>query len=299
MRVSFWIPANLSWDETLAAGRTAVSLGCSGLWIADHFMPMAAKPADGPTHEAFTLMAALAATVPDVRIGSMVTGNTYRNPAVLAKQAVTIDHISGGRFILGMGAGWQENEHDAYGIDFETFKWRFDRLEEALTVIRSLTTESRTTFHGQHYTLNDAPLDPKPVNGRLPIIIGGKGPNRSLPIVAKFGDAWNMWGTPAMMAETGAVLDQRCEAIGRDPKSIERTAAALVFATRDETTLAKLRATDTGRPTLIGNPEQLTEELAAFEKAGVDELVVAGFTHRSAQDRADTLGLIIEALRGL
>lgn len=299
MRVSFWIPNSISWDETLAAGRSAAAMGYSGLWYADHFMPMAAKPADGPVHEAFTMMAALAATVPDVRIGSMVTGNTYRNPAVMAKQAVTIDHISGGRFILGMGAGWQENEHIAYGLDFETFKWRFDRLEEALTIIRSLTTQARTTFQGTHYQMNDAPLDPKPVRGTLPIIIGGQGPNRSLPLVARFGDAWNMWGTPAMMAETGAILDQRCAQIDRDPKSIERTAAALVFATRDEAVLAKLRSRDTGRPTLIGNPTELTEELAAYERAGVHELIVAGFAYRTAPEREDALGLIMEALHGL
>ncbi len=299
MRVSFWIPNSISWDETLAAGRSAAAMGYSGLWYADHFMPMAATPADGPVHEAFTMLAALAATVPDVRIGSMVTGNTYRNPAVMAKQAVTIDHISGGRFILGMGAGWQENEHVAYGLDFETFKWRFDRLEEALTIIRSLTTQARTTFLGTHYQMKDAPLDPKPVRGTLPIIIGGQGPNRSLPLVARFGDAWNMWGTPAMMAETGAILDQRCAQIDRDPKSIERTAAALVFATRDEAVLAKLRSRDTGRPTLIGNPAELTEELAAYERAGVHELIVAGFAYRTAPEREDALGLIMEALHGL
>ena len=298
MQVSFWVNNSISWHETLAAAKSAVEMGYSGIWYADHFMPNAEKPVDGPVHEAFTMLAALAATVPGVQIGTMVAGNTYRHPAVLAKQAVTIDHISGGRFMLGMGAGWQENEHTSYGLQFESFRWRFDRLEEALSIIRSLTTEARTTHAGSHYQLADAPLDPKPVNGHLSLLIGGKGPNRSLPLVAKFADAWNMWGTPAMMAEAGAILDRRCAEIGRDPKSIHRTAAALVFPSLDETRLAALRARDLGRPCVIGTPAQITEELHSYDKAGVHELIVPGFTYRSAAERDEALGLIMEGFRG-
>lgn len=295
MRLSFWLPNSLTWDDTLAAGQFAASLGYSGLWYADHFMPNAPSPADGPIHEAFTMLAALAVSVPEVQLGTMVAGNTYRHPAVLAKQAVTIDHLSGGRFVLGMGAGWQENEHLAYGLTYETFRWRFDRLEEALQVITSLLGAPRTTFAGTHYSLAEAPLDPKPVHGTMPILIGGRGPNRTLPLVAQYADAWNMWGTPAMMAEAGAVLDVRCEAIGRDPKSLHRTAAALVYVSEDAKRVAELRGHTIERPTVIGTPEDVAAELTAYARAGVRELVVPGFAYRSDGQREENLSLLLRA----
>lgn len=294
MRFSFWIPNSLPWEETLAAGRFAESVGFDGLWYADHFMPNAVEPVDGPVHEAFPIMAALAASVPRVRIGPLVAGNTYRNPAVLAKMAASIDQVSGGRFVLGLGAGWQENEHRAYGLDFNTFRWRFDRLEEACQVIRSLLTETRTTFEGTHYRLEDAPLDPKPVQARLPLLIGGGGEKRTLRIVARYADEWNVWGTPEILAQKGAVLDEHCRTEGRDPASVQRSAVALLFLSTDAAVLDKVRSMTIERPTVIGTPAEVRDQMAAYAAAGVDEFIVPGFTFRSAADREATLQLFID-----
>jgi F420-dependent oxidoreductase-like protein len=293
MQLSFWLRANQTWAETLESARCAQQLGYRGLWVADHFMPMGDAPTDGPMHEALSLLASLAAVVPDVRLGNMVIGNTYRNPCVLAKQISTIDQVSGGRVVLGIGAGWQQNEHDAYGIDFKTFGWRFDRLEESIQIIRSLFLAGRTTYRGDHYTVVDAPLDPKPIQERLPILVGGGGPNRTLRIVARYADEWNVWGTPSTLASIGATLSQRCEEEGRDPASVHRTAVALVLLTDSDETAAKLRERDFGRPTLIGNEHELADELRAYEAAGVSEFIVSDFTFSSPAQREDILGRLI------
>ena len=299
MDVSYWLPNSSPWKSTVEAARAAASFGCSGIWLADHFMPNASSDLDEPFHEAFTLLAGLAVAVQNVQIGTMVVGNTYRHPAVLAKQAVGIDHISGGRFVLGIGAGWQENEHVAYGLDYRTFRWRFDRLEESLQVISSLLANTRTDFSGEHFRLTDAPLEPKPVSGTLPILIGGRGPNRTLPLVARYADAWNMWGTPEMMAESGSVLDARCEQLGRDPLEIHRTAAALVFVETDSDRRRTLRSLDLGRPTLVAGPDEMIEVMAEYRKAGVAELVVPGHAYSTAGERDHHLGAVLEAAAGL
>jgi F420-dependent oxidoreductase-like protein len=291
MKLSYWIPANMSWEQTRDAASAAQRLGYHGIWLADHFMPMASL--DGPTHESMAMLSALSAVVPDVRIGTMVVGNTYRNPAVLAKQAATIDQISGGRFVLGLGAGWQENEHTAYGIEYGTFKERFDKLEESVQIIRSLFLAGRTTYRGDHYTIVDAPLDPKPVQERLPILIGGGGPNRTLRIVARYADEWNVWGTPEMLAEKGAVLSQRCEEEGRDPATVHRTAVALLFLIDDPAAARSMRERDLGRPTVVGNPEELAEHMRAYSAAGVSEFIVPGFTFATPQMRDEVLGRLM------
>jgi F420-dependent oxidoreductase-like protein len=293
VRFSFWIPNTISWAETLAAGAHAERVGYDGLWYADHFMPNAAEPADGPVHEAFTMLAALAAAVPRVRLGPLVAGNTYRNPAVAAKTAVTIDHISGGRFVLGLGAGWQENEHRAYGLQFETFRWRFDRLEVACHIVTSLLAGGRTSFAGKHYTLVEAPLDPGPVQSPLPILIGGGGEKRTLPIVARYAQEWNVWGTPEILAEKGAVLGTCLEAEGKDPRSVQRSAVALLFLSDDQATLDKLRSRDIGRPAMIGNPGELQEVIGAYRDAGVDEVVIPGFNLKPGAETEDVTARFI------
>jgi F420-dependent oxidoreductase-like protein len=289
MRFSYWLTNTQPWTETLDAARHAEAIGYDGLWYADHFMPNAAQPADGPAQEALTIMAALAATVPRVRIGSLVAGNTYRHPAVLAKMAATIDDISGGRLVLGLGAGWQENEHRAYGLEFKTFSWRFDRLEEACQVIKGLFRNPRTTFEGKHYSLVDAPLDPKPRQDPLPLLIGGGGERRTLRIVARYADEWNVWGMPDLLAQKGKVLDQHCEAEGRDPASIRRSAQALLFLSDDQATLDRIRGMGIERPSIIGTPTECQEIVAEYRDAGVDELIVPGFTFRSPSEREETL----------
>src|SRR5687768_10563237 len=159
MRFSVWPNAGQAWDQIVDVARHAEATGWDGVWMADHFMPMAEGPADGPTFECWSLLAALAASVPRVRLGALVTGNTYRHPAVLANIATTVDHIAGpGRLILGIGAGWQENEHRAYGIDFGASAGeRLARLDEACQIIRGLLDNQRTTVEGRHYRVTDAP----------------------------------------------------------------------------------------------------------------------------------------------
>jgi F420-dependent oxidoreductase-like protein len=273
MRFSFWPTTNQPWSDILDASRYAEQTGWDGVWLADHFMPFAGD-VDAPMHECLAGLAGLAASVPRVRIGSLVLGNTYRHPAVVAKQAVTIDHIAPGRLVLGVGAGWQENEHAAYGIELPPVKERLDRFEEACEVISSLLANERTTFSGTHYHLDDAPLSPKAATGHIPLLVGGGGERRTLKIAARYADEWNTWGLPDLLAQKGAVLDRHCEAIGRDPASIVRSANALVIVSDDEQRLARFRNRDLGRPTIVGTPDEAVEVIAAYRDAGVDELIV-------------------------
>ena len=203
MRFSFWPNAAQSWADTLATARHAEATGWDGIYVADHFLPSIGDDS-GPTNECWGLLAGLAAAVPRVRLGSLVCGNTYRHPAVLANQAATVDQISGGRVVLGLGAGWQENEHEAYGIDLPAPGSRLDMLEEACQVVKGLLTQDRTTFDGQYYQLDNAPCEPKPVQDPLPLLIGGGGEKRTLRIAAQFADEWNVWGTPETTRPQGS-----------------------------------------------------------------------------------------------
>ena len=276
----------------MAAGRAAETSGWDGLWLPDHFMPPEGGYGEEPpgvepellgVHECWTLLAALAAALPRVRIGAMVTGNTYRHPAVLAKQAATVDHISGGRLVLGLGAGWQENEHRRYGIAYGTVRDRADMLEEACAVITSLFANERTDFDGVHYCLQGAPLVPKPLQSPLPIMIGGKGERRTIPTMVRWAHEWNGWCTPRDMGHYNALIDRLCEAAGRDPGTIARSAAALLFMCDSEAEAARIRSRPSGRPQLVGTSEQLVEQVADYMAAGTDELIIPDFTLRAGE----------------
>jgi F420-dependent oxidoreductase-like protein len=293
MRFSFWMNNAQSWDELLTAGRHAEATGWDGLYVVDHFMPNA-EDTSGPMHEGWTLLTALGALVPRVTIGALVTGNTYRHPAVLAKMAATVDHVTGGRLLLGLGAGWQENEHRAYGIEYSTVKGRLDRLEEACEVITSLFANAQTTFEGEHYQLVDAPLEPKPVQSPLPLLIGGGGERRTLRIAARFAQRWNVWGTPETLRHKNAVLDRHCEDLGRDPGEISRSAQGLLFLMDDPARSAEMRQRDIGRPMLVGTPEELVEVVAAYRDAGVDELIVPDFNLPQGAAKREIMDRFIE-----
>ncbi|MYL04300.1 MAG: LLM class flavin-dependent oxidoreductase, partial [Acidimicrobiaceae bacterium] len=208
---------------------------------------------------------------------AMVTGNTYRHPAVLAKQAASLDHVSGGRLVLGLGAGWQENEHRRYGIEFGTVRDRADMLDEACAVISGLFANERTDFDGVHYRLQGAPLVPKPLQDPLPIMIGGRGERRTVPTMVRWGHEWNGWCTPRDMGHYNALIDRLCEAAGRDPRTIARSAATLLFLCESEAEVARVRAEPTGYPRLIGTPDQLVERVARYAAAGTDELIIPDF----------------------
>lgn len=274
MRFAIWPGPNNSWSDTLALARHAEASGWHGLWYADHFMPNA-EDTSGPTSECWTTLAALAASVPRIRIGALVTGNTYRHPAVLAKMAANVDNISGGRCVLGLGAGWQENEHRAYGIDFSTLGGRMSRLEEACQVVTGLLSNEKTNFAGKHYQLTDAPLAPKPVQRPLPLLIGGGGEQRTLRIAARYANEWNVWGTPELLKHKGGILDRYCEEIGRDPATIAHSAQGMLVLTDDAAMVERMKAA--GRPVIGGSGAQVRAIVEQYAEAGVDELIIPDF----------------------
>jgi F420-dependent oxidoreductase-like protein len=274
MRFVFWPGPNNPWHDLLTLARHAETTGWDRIYFADHFMPNAADTS-GPTSECWTTLAALGAAVPRVGLGALVTGNTYRHPAVLAKMAANVDNISGGRCVLGLGAGWQENEHAAYGIPFHTLGGRMRRLEEACEVVTSLFANEKTNFQGRYYQLTDAPLAPKPVQRPLPLLIGGGGEKQTLRIAAKYANEWNVWGTPEVLRAKQAVLDEHCRAIGRNPKEIQRGANALLVLTDDSEQVERMRGA--GRPVIAGNAEQVRAVIQDYIDAGVDEVVIPDF----------------------
>ena len=278
MRFSAWLSHQQPWDELVAAARHLEATGWDGVYVADHFMGDGGGfgPVDDPNHEATALLAGLAASTERVRLGSLVLGATYRHPAVLANWASTVDHISGGRLLLGLGAGWQENEHEQYGIELGSPGTRIARFDEYCSVVTGLLRQEQTTVVGEHYQVRDAISEPKPIQEHLPLLIGGKG-DRMLGLVARHGDEWNMWSLPEAQAERAAALARRCEAIGRDPASIARSTQALVLLTDDQDAAARFVANVGGRAAFGGTVEQFAELVARWRDVGVDEVIVPDF----------------------
>jgi F420-dependent oxidoreductase-like protein len=285
MRFSFWPGPNNTWADTLELVRHAESTGWDGAWFADHFMPNTPEAA-GPTSECWTTLAGLAAAVPRIRLGALVSGNTYRHPAVLANIAATADNISGGRIVLGLGAGWQENEHQKYGIPFYTLKERMDRFDEACQVVTGLLNNERATFQGRFYQLDDAPLDPKPVQQPLPLLVGGGGEKRTLRIAAKYADGWNApYIGPAEYRHKLNVLDSWCEKEGRDPNEIIRSLNLGFYMSADEAGAGAARqkyadqfqeqAADRVGGHLIGSPAEVVDRLGEFQAEGIHRINIA------------------------
>ena len=273
-----------TWAGVLDLWRHVEATGWDIACVTDHFMPNTPER-EGPMLEGWSTLSALAALVPRIQVGTIVLGNTYRHPAVVAKMAAQVDIISGGRLLLGLGAGWQENEHEAYGIPFLTLRERLERLDEACQVLKSLWTRRRSDFDGRHYRLSDAPLEPKPVQRPHPeLMIGGGGERVTLRIVAKHADHWNVWGGPAVLARKGAILDEHCAAVGRDPKTIRRSANMVLLITERqdeverlaETIAARLgrHASDARDTCLAGTPDQIRARLRQLQAAGVDVLFI-------------------------
>jgi F420-dependent oxidoreductase-like protein len=218
-------PQHGTWREFLDVWLAADQMDVfeSG-WTMDHFYPLT-PPIEGTHLESWTMLAALAQATTRLRLGAMVNGMHYRHPAITANMAVTVDHISNGRFVLGLGAGWFLTESDAYGIRLGSMKDRFDRLDEGVQVIRSLLDNEHTTFHGRFYELTDARCEPKPVQEHLPIAIGGKGKQRTLRIVARHADHWDITFPPdlAFWRDLDDTLRGYCDEIGRDSDEITRS----------------------------------------------------------------------------
>ena len=275
MRFSFWPAANQSWSELLDMARHIEASGWDGFWVADHFMPDGEDVSE-PCHEVWALLAAVAVAVPRVRIGPMVACNSYRHPAVHAKIAATIDHISGGRLVFGVGSGWQENEHRAYGIEFSTVIGRLRRLEEACQIFKGLFTQPSFTFAGKYYRLEDAPLEPKPLQSPLPLLIGGGGEKVTLRITARYADEWNVWGDVATLKHKMGVLDRHCREVGRDPDAIQRSAAVSLQLSEDRAA-NEARRRSAHYQMMAGTVEELRDTVSAYADAGVDELIIADF----------------------
>lgn len=215
-------------EDILQTARLADSLGYAHLWLWDHLLSIYGDP-DQSVFDSWSVLAAVAATTRNIHLGPLVTANTLRSPVLLAKIATTVDHISGGRVILGMGGGWFEREHRAAGIDFGAgFGERLDRLDEAAGLIRALLRGERVTSDGPAYPVRDLRLEPRPVRGDLPILIGGRGKTKTLRSVARYARIWNAYGTPDELVEHDEVLRTHCEGEGRDHSEIERSVQAKV-----------------------------------------------------------------------
>ncbi|MDP1818745.1 MAG: TIGR03560 family F420-dependent LLM class oxidoreductase [Acidimicrobiales bacterium] len=295
MRFSVWPGLQQPWAAVLDEVQHAEATGWDGAYVADHFMGdgTGLGVVDAPTLEATAALAALAASTTRLRLGTLVLGNTYRHPAVLAKWAATVDHVSGGRLLLGIGAGWQENEHEQYGIELPPPGPRLERFEEACRVLRGMLRDGRTTVQGAHYRVTDALAEPKPVQDHLPLLIGGKG-DRMMGIVARHADEWNMWGLADVIAERSALLERRCEALGRDASTIARSAQALVLLTDDRSAAETFLAGTGGRAAIAGTVDQVADAVAAWQEVGLDEVIIPDFTLGSGTRRLERLDAIIE-----
>jgi F420-dependent oxidoreductase-like protein len=296
MRFSIWPSPAQSFDDIHEIAAHCEQTGWDGVYFADHFMPnsQGPQPLDGDTLECWSIIAALAATVPRVRLAPLVTSVTYRHPAVLANIAAAVDQVSHGRLTLGVGAGWQENEHAVYGIPLGTVGERMDRFTEAVQILRSLLSQPRTTFSGEYFQLQDAPCQPRPVQSRLPLLIGGGGERRTLRIAAQYADEWNAWTTPDLLAHKLSVLRQHCEQVGRDPDEVHVSTQALLFLSTDKQWLEEKRQAVTGQPVIVGTPAEVADIVARYRDAGADELIVPDFTLGSMARKKDTCDLFMQ-----
>jgi len=294
MRFSVWPNLAQPWTDVVEVAQHAEATGWDGVWVADHFMGDGGGfgAVETPTLEATAALAGLATLTERVRIGSLVLGATYRHPAVVANWAATVDGMSNGRLVLGVGAGWQENEHEQYGIELPAVRARVDRFAEACTIMRGLLADERTTFEGAYFQITDAYCEPKPVQDHLPLLIGGKG-DRMLGLTARVADEWNMWSLPATIAERAAVLDRRCEAIGRDPAEIQRSTQALFLLTDDADAARRFVDAVAPRAAVAGPTDAIAEVVEGWRRAGVDEVIVPDASLGRGSRRLDTLDALI------
>jgi probable F420-dependent oxidoreductase len=266
VRFSLWPRNTHSPADLLTETRAAEDAGWYGVWLADHYMPNTgdASPARGDVVECWSVLPAMAAVTSRVRLGTLVSPTSVHHPALLAKRSATIDQLSGGRLVLGLGAGWQINEHHAYGIELEPPGKRVSRFEESIQIVRSLLAQDSTTFHGAVYDFSDAPCDPKPVQSPLPILVGSHSP-RMLRITARHADQWNTWGDPRAAAEYRGLLLGACDAVGRDPATMWTSVNALV---------ALDGHAPGGYAAISGSAAELVDQFGRYAEAGFDEFIL-------------------------
>jgi alkanesulfonate monooxygenase SsuD/methylene tetrahydromethanopterin reductase-like flavin-dependent oxidoreductase (luciferase family) len=284
--INLWSQSG-TWKELLETAQEVDHLGYDHLWTWDHVKAIFGDP-DQPIFEGWTAVTAWAMATQRVKVGLMVGANTFRNPGLVAKIVTTLDHVSDGRAILGIGGAWFELEHREFGIDFGTSPGqRLDWLDESVGAIRAVTSgEKVTSPAGGRYHFDDLTINPLPVQERLPILIGGNGRTKTLRTLAKYGDIWNAFGLPAEVKELDGVLRRHCDEVGRDEREIERS-INLWLAIRDSEAEARRewaswmelnrtpleRATEPSRP-IFGSPETVAERLAEYVAAGFTTAIV-------------------------
>ncbi|HLZ57180.1 MAG TPA: LLM class F420-dependent oxidoreductase [Ktedonosporobacter sp.] len=276
-----------AYETMTQIAQTADETGFASVWLVDHFHTIP-RPSQEVTFEAWTTTAALARDTKRVRVGQMVTCNGYRNPALLAKMASTVDVLSHGRLNFGIGAGWYEHEYRAYGYDYPDAPTRLRYLREAVQVILAMWTQEEAVFEGKYYQVRGAINQPKGVQKpHIPILIGGGGEKVTLKLVAQYGDACNVGGDLDTIKHKFDVIRQHCETAGRDYESIHRTTTTVCsLADTDEEAQAQIPEALKGmfadriRTGLVGSPETIRQRLAEFEAAGVQELII-GFVDRT------------------
>jgi len=272
-----------TWEDTLSTIKVIESGPWHSLWFSDHFLiPLPGANLDHlPALESWSMITATAVVTNRVKLGILVTGNTYRNPALLAKMAATVDQISNGRLILGIGAAWYKREHEAFGWEFPSVRERCDRLEEAVELIKKLfTAEGPIDYNGQYYKLDKAYFSPactqKP---HVPIMIGGNGEKRTLRTLAKFGDIcnidFNLPGSPEIFKHKLEVIERHCEEIGRDPAEIKKTMLIPLRLESDEKKAAQSRKLR-GEWVLFGTAPFIIDRIQQYIDAGVEEIMFGG-----------------------
>jgi F420-dependent oxidoreductase-like protein len=266
-------------DKLVEIATTAEASGFSSFSLMDHLHQIGPwGPPENWMFEGSTMLSALAARTTKLSFGLLVGSVTYRNPALAAKITTTLDIVSGGRAWHGIGAGWFEEEHEAYGYDFPSLKTRFELLEDELQIVRAMFTDAQARFEGEHFRVRGAFNNPKPIRGDIPILIGGSGERKTLRLVAKYGDGCNLFGDPTRVEHLLGVLQGHCEDVGRDFSEITKTATGVVVIARTheeaQDKLAKLREAGTPQDRLdamlAGDPDTVGERLQAFKDAGIE-----------------------------
>jgi F420-dependent oxidoreductase-like protein len=295
-------PADLL-ERLTAIAHTAESSGFDALYVMDHLHQIrGVGPEEHWMLEGPTTLAALAARTSRIHLGLMVGGITYRNPALLAKITTTIDVLSGGRAILGIGAAWFEGEHLAYGFEFPPLKERFERLEDGLQIMRAMFTEDRPTVQGKHHHIDKPYNNPGPLRGDIPILVGGSGETKTLRMVAQYADASNVFGNLDKIKHLMGVIDGHCADVGRDPSEIARTKlATLMTGDTHEAAQAKADNLRQHMPAeifdavvLAGDRDGLAEQIAAHREAGLTGIIV-NMPEVSDLDQVQAAGEVLAA----
>jgi len=265
-------------DRLVDIVKTAEASGFTSVTLMDHYHQIPpVGPPENYMFEGNTMLAGLAARTEKINLGLLVGGVTYRNPAQHAKITTTLDFVSGGRGFHGIGAGWFEEEHRAYGYDFPPLKERFERLEDHLRIVRAMFTQEQATVDGTHHSVRDAYNNPKPLRGDIPILIGGSGEKKTLRFVAKYADGCNLFGDPERADHLLGVLRGHCEDVGRDPSEITKTVMMSLVVAEDEAALeAKLDDLRARLPaervaaTTSGTPDRIRERAEAYKSVGIE-----------------------------